>query len=74
MHVNEDRGISGQTAKRLDSGMLHDLVRYVQTEFHGKEGRICSRGEPPELEEIRDAADVSSRSIGHFVDHSVDVS
>src|SRR5579863_10715485 len=54
--------------------MLHDFVRDVQTEFHGKEGRVRSRGEPPELEEIRDAADVSSRSIGRFVDHSVDVS
>lgn len=54
--------------------MFHDLVRDVQAEFHRKEGRVCPRSEPPELEEIRDAADVSSRSIGHFVDHSVDVS
>jgi hypothetical protein len=73
-HVNENGGISGQTAERLDSGMLHDLVRDVQTKFHGKEGCICPRGEPPELEEIRDTADVSSRSIGDFIDHSVDVS
>jgi hypothetical protein len=54
--------------------MLHDLIGDVQTEFHGKEGRICARGEPPELKEIGDAADVSFRSIRSFVDHCVDIS
>jgi hypothetical protein len=73
-HVCEDCGICSQATERLESGMLHNLIGDVQTEFHGKEGRICARSEPPELEEIRDAADVSFRSIRSFVDHCVDIS
>jgi hypothetical protein len=54
--------------------MFHDFIGDVQTEFHRKEGRIRARSEPPELEEIPDAADVSSRSIGSFIDYRIDVS
>ena len=53
--------------------MLHDLVWDLQTQLHGEERRVCSRSQPPELEVICDAANVSACSIGSLIDHSIDV-
>ena len=53
--------------------MLHDLIWDVQTQLDRKERRVCSRSEPPQLKEICNPANVSSCSIGSFVDHGVDI-
>ena len=53
--------------------MCHDLMWDVQTQLHGKEGRIRPGSESPKLEEICDSANVSLCSIGSFVDHRIDI-
>jgi hypothetical protein len=53
--------------------MPHDLIWDVQTQLDRKERRVCSRSEPPQLKEICNPANVSSCSIGSFVDDRVDV-